>query len=277
MEYDDRSGCRLLYNTERKSLKLPEYGLELVEIRSEDGGLVIRSASGAAALINLANVTEYYTRTGDEKALDDFVARIAAALTQDDLPDWKDAREHIYYALHPRTNDEVQPPLARDVTPYCVSHLILESPTRNEWITPKMLERWGVTEEEARQTAEKNGERLLEETKFSVESLDDGIPIGHFDLEDETLNAALLLAPSLGERVGPHFGWPLYAVIPNKRRFCLFRKEDFEQLQERIIHFVIRNYDDNKFLSPELLEIGPGGIRSVGAWVEADDEDEDDE
>ncbi len=26
MEYDDRSGCRLLYNTERKSLKLPEYG-----------------------------------------------------------------------------------------------------------------------------------------------------------------------------------------------------------------------------------------------------------
>ena len=80
--------------------RLPKYGLELVEIRSEDGGLVIRSASGAAALINLANVTEYYTRTGDEKALDDFVARIAAALTQDDLPDWKDAREHIYYAMH---------------------------------------------------------------------------------------------------------------------------------------------------------------------------------
>ena len=257
--------------------KLPKYGLELVEIRSEDGGLVIRSASGAAALINLANVTEYYTRTGDEKALDDFVARIAAALTQDELPDWKDAREHIYYAMHPRTDDEVQPPLARQVTPYCVSHLILESPTRNEWITPKMLERWGVTEEEARQTAEKNGERLLEETKFSVESLDDGIPIGQFDLEDETLNAALRLAPSLGERVGPHFGWPLYAVIPNKRRFCLFRKEDFEQLQERIIHFVIRNYDDNKFLSPELLQVGPSGIRAVEVLIDVYEDDEDDE
>lgn len=254
--------------------KLPKYGLELVEIRSEDGGLVIRSASGAAALISLANVTEYYTRTGDEKALDDFVARIAAALTQDDLPDWKDAREHIYYALHPRTDDEVQPPLARQVTPYCVSHLILESPTRNEWITPKMLERWGVTEEEARQAAMENGDRLLEETDLSVESGDDGTSIGHFDLEDDTLNAALLLAPSLGERVGPHFGWPLYAVIPNKRRLCVFSKEDFEQLQERIIRFVIRCYDDNKFLSPELLEIGPNGIRSVGAWVEADDEDE---
>lgn len=257
--------------------KLPEYGLELVEIRSEDDGLVIRSASGAAALISLANVTEYYSRTGDEDVLDDFVARIAAALTQDELPDWEDAREHIYYAMHPRTEDEVQPPLAREVTPYCISHLILESPSRNEWITPKMLERWGITEDDARQAAVENGERLLEETEFSVESLDDGVRIGHFDLEDETLNAALLLAPSLGERVGPHFGWPLYAVIPNKRRFCLFSKEDFEQLQERIIHFVIRNYDDNKFLSPELLEIGPDGIRAVGAWVEADDEDEDDE
>lgn len=254
--------------------KLPEYGLELVEIRSEDGGLVIRAASGATALISLVNVTEYYARTGDEEALDDFVARIAAALTQDDLPDWEDARGHVYYALHPRTNDEVQPPLARQVTPYCVSHLILESPRQNMWITPKMLESWGVTEEEARQVAVENGERLLEETKFSVESLDDGISIGHFDLEDETLNAALLLAPSLGERVGSHFGWPLYAVIPNKRRFCLFSKKDFEQLQERIIHFVIRNYDDNKFLSPELLEIGPGGIRSVGAWVEADGEND---
>ena len=26
MEYDSQSGCKLLYNTERKSLKLPEYG-----------------------------------------------------------------------------------------------------------------------------------------------------------------------------------------------------------------------------------------------------------
>ena len=255
--------------------KLPKYGLELVEIRSEDGGLVIRSASGAAALINLANVTEYYTRTGDEKALDDFVARIAAALTQDELPDWKDAREHIYYAMHPRTDDEVQPPLARQVTPYCVSHLILESPTRNEWITPKMLERWGVTEEEARQTAEKNGERLLEETKFSVESLDDGISIGHFDLEDETLNAALLFAPSFGERVGERFGWPLYAVMPTSWRFCVFSTEDYETLEDNIRDFVENFYDDSRCVTPELLQVGPSGIRAVDVYE--DDEDDEDE
>ena len=222
--------------------RLPKYGLELVEIRSEDGGLVIRSASGAAALINLANVTEYYTRTGDEKALDDFVARIAAALTQDDLHDWKDAREHIYYAMHPRTDDEVQPPLARQVTPYCVSHLILESPTRNEWITPKMLERWGVTEEEARQTAEKNGERLLEETKFSVESLDDGISIGHFDLEDETLNAALLLAPLARRACRPALRLAAVCRHPQQAALLPFPQEGFRAAPGA----------DNPFCHPQL-------------------------
>ena len=46
------------------------------------------------------------------------------------------------------------------------------------------------------------------------------------------LNAALLLAPSFGARVRERFGWPLYAIIPNTRRFCIFSKDYFEAGEE---------------------------------------------
>lgn len=260
--------------------KLPEYGLELVEQPSATS-LFVGSASGRAANINLETVAGYYAETGNEDVLDDFLSQVAAALNPErsgsmQIGSWEEARGHIYYALRPRMeDDEENPPFWDALTPYCVRYLILESPVSNEWLSPAMLEKWGVTEEDARQAADANGDRLLAETELVVQEGEQGA-IGFFDLEDETLNAALLLAPSFGERVGPRFGWPLYAVIPASWRFCVFSKDDLGSLGENIRDFVVHFYEDSRCVTPELLEVGPEGIRAAGDWtnVEEDDEDE---
>ena len=247
--------------------KLPEYGLELVEMRPEENSLVIRAASGTVARISLASVTEYYAETGDENAPANFVACLADALTQDGPPDWEEARGHIHNAMCPRMPEEEALPFSGGLTPHSARHFILETPSNNFCLTPNMLEQWGITEEEARQVADANGDRLLAETELVVQEGEQGA-IGYFALEDETLNAALLLAPSFGARVGERFGWPLYAIIPNTRRFCFFSKEYFEAGADGIRDFVERSCNDSKCVTPELLEIGPDGIRAVGVLAD---------
>lgn len=254
--------------------KLPEYGLELVETQLDENSLVIRSAAGPLARISLANVTEYYAETGDEQAMENYVAAIAGSLAQcDSLPGWEEARGHIHNALCPRMAEEDALPFSVGLTPCCARHLILETPSSNLCLVPDMLEQWGITEEDARQAADENGDRLLAETELVVQGGEQG-SIGYFALEDETLNAALLLAPSLGKRVAPHFGWPLYAVIPNTRRFCVVSKDDFGALGENIRDFVAHFYEDSKCVTPELLEVGPDGIHAVGVLVDVDEDDE---
>lgn len=160
------------------------------------------------------------------------------------------------------------------MTEYSIRYLILETPKRNIWVTPEMLEKWDVTEEDARQAAAENGDRLLAETELVVQEGSQGT-IGYFALEDETLNAALLFAPSFGERVGERFGWPLYAVIPTSWRFCVFSTEDHETLEDNIRDFVENFYDDSRRVTPELLQIGPSGIRAVDVLIDVYEDDED--
>lgn len=255
--------------------KLPEYGLELVETRPDENSLVIRAASGSVAQISLASVTEYYAETGDEQAPANFVACIAEALTQDGPPDWEEARGHIHNAMCPRMPEEEALPFSEGLTPHSARHFILETPSNNFCLTPNMLEHWGITKEDARQAADENGNRLLAATELVVQEGSQGA-IGYFALEDETLNAALLLAPSFGERVRERFGWPLYAIIPNTRRLCVFRKDYFAANEEGIRDFVERSYNDSKCVTPELLEVGPDGIHAVDVLVDmyADADDE---
>lgn len=255
--------------------KLPECGLELVETRPDENSLVIRAASGTVAQISLASVTEYYAETGDEKAPANFIAGIAEALTltQDSLPDWEEARGHIHHAMCPRMPEEEALPFSVGLTPHSARHFILETPSSNFCLTPNMLDHWGVTKEDARQAADENGDRLLAETELVVQEGSQGA-IGYFALEDETLSAALLLAPSFGERVKERFGLPLYAVIPNTRRLCVFSKDYFAAAEESIRDFVERFYNDSKCVTPELLEVGPDGIRAVDVLVDMDEGDE---
>lgn len=259
--------------------KLPEYGLKLVSQPSATS-LHVSSPSHKSAMINLENVAEHYAETGDEEVLEDFVSQVAAALNPEGSgnmePDsWEEARGHIYYAMRPY-DVETLPEIYDNVTEYSIRYLILETPKRNIWVTPEMLEKWDVTEEEARQVAAENGDRLLAETELVVQEGSQGA-IGYFDLEDETLNAALLFAPSFGERVGERFGWPLYAVMPTSWRFCVFSTEDYETLEDNIRDFVENFYDDSRCVTPELLQVGPGGIRAVEVLIDVYGDDEDDE
>ena len=85
------------------------------------------------------------------------MAQVAAALNPEGSgsmePDsWEEARGHIYYAMRPY-DPETLPDIYDNVTEYSIRYLILETPKRNIWVTPEMLEKWDVTEEDARQAA----------------------------------------------------------------------------------------------------------------------------
>lgn len=240
-------------------------GLEVREMRPENGELVVRNAGGRIAVVNLIHLVEYYYETRDENAVGHFVDSVAASLTPRDAVAWEAARKNIYYSLHP-TFTESDPPFAREVTAYCARHYILDTPDANIWITPNMLEEWGVSEEAVNRQALENGDRLLAGTELDIDNIK-GCALGSFHVRDVSLKAALLLAPSFKDKVSPHFGWPVYAVIPNKRLCCFFRKSDYPALKSFISNFVGTYYEESQHVSPELLEFGPHGISSVCTWL----------
>ncbi|MDY3809889.1 hypothetical protein [Desulfovibrio porci] len=242
------------------------WGITVSETRPESGELVVQNAEGQTALISLIHLVEHYYETRDENAVNHFVNTIVASLASHDSIAWKSARESIYYSLHPAFT-KCDPPFAREVTGYCLRHYILDTPGSNIWITQAMLDEWGVNEDEVNRRAMENGDRLLAKTELEIDRVE-GCALGSFLVSDASLKAALLLAPSFKAWASPHFGWSLYAVMPNKNLCSFFKKSDYPALKDFISRFVATYYKDLRPVSPELLEFGDQGVNGVCSWME---------
>lgn len=241
------------------------HSIEVREMHPESGELVVQNSAGISARVNLINLVEHYYQTRDKNAVTHFVTTIVASLTSGNTVTWETASKNIYYSMHHRFVETV-PPFAQEVTGYCVSHYILDTPDKNIWITQNMLDQWGVSEEAVRQQAKNNGDRLLAETPLNIDKIR-SCALGSFHIHDETLKAALLLAPSFKAKVSPHFGWPLYVVMPNKRLCSFFKKSDYPVLKSFISQFVGTYYKEPQRISPELMEFSDHGVRTVCAWL----------
>lgn len=195
----------------------------------------------------------------------DFVAKIVSAADSQGHPGWDAAKKDIYISLYP-SQTKIEPPFAKDVGHYCCRFFILNTPSETIWVTPGMVDKWGTTEGVLEQQALANGNLLLAETDLAIENVK-GHPLGSFKLRDRTLNAALLMAPGLKDKVRKDFGWPLYAVIPEPKACRFFGKRDFEFFEENRGTFVADGYESPRHITPELLEFNDAGIKSICTWV----------
>lgn len=260
-EFNEISG-RVFEEFRRQAQK---QGLSIDEIDEENGQIRVPNAEGQVMLIRLDNLIQYYQETGDKNAVRDFVAKIVVMAKPQEDPGWAEAKGSVYISLCPH-NTKPENPLAQDATNYSRRYFILDTPTQAAWITPDMLEKWGISLEELERQALENGDSLLAETELEIGYVE-GHPLGSFKVHDRTLNAALLLAPSLKSKVRKDFGWPIYAVIPNKVTCYFFSQEHYGYFRECMSNFVADKYEGLRGVSPELLELNDSGIRSVCSWM----------
>lgn len=240
-------------------------GIDVCEMLPHEGALVVKNAAGKSAQVSLVHLVNHYYRTRDDSALTHFADTIATSLKQGDAMAWEEARHNIYCSLH-HAFTEMHPPFAKEFSAYSVRHYIVDMPDKTQWITQKLLDCWGVSEDMVQRQALENGDSLLAQTDLDIKKVN-GCMLGSFHVQDASLKAALLLAPSFKAKVSPLFGWPLYVVVPNKRLCSFFKKSDYPALKPVISHFVGTNYDEPKRVSPELLEMDDTGVRTVCTWL----------
>lgn len=81
------------------------------------------------------------------------------------------------------------------------------------------------------------------------------------------LKSALLLAPSMIEKVKVDFSYPFYAVIP-VRDFCyIFSENDFQFFASKIGKVVVEEYKKSGYqVTTEILKFTEKGIEAVGKY-----------
>ena len=251
--------------------QVEKQGLTVGEMLPETGQLSVRNADGQSMLVSLINLVDYYYRSRDQNAVGDFVANVVATLTSQKTPGWEEAKNSVYVSLYPSvslhsSDAAMEPPFAKEIADYCSRYFILDMPSRAMWVTPGILEEWDISEAVLERQTLANGDSLLGGTDLMLDRIE-GRPLGSFGLRDRTLNAALLLAPGLKNKVLKQFGWPLYAVIPNKITCCFFGQADFDFFIGRLGSFVANAYENQRHITPELLEFSDAGIKPICTWV----------
>lgn len=242
--------------------RLQEDGIEVNGV-DETGTLCVGDNDGGALEIRLDNLINYYAATGDPKAISDFASRVADMVKPREER-WEDVKNNVFISLLPG-DAASQDNLSTGVTDYVNRFYTVG--TRTRLVTRGMLEKWGVESAELESRAMENAERLLDATAIEIEDVE-GRPLGSFIPDDANLNATLLLAPNLKNLLAEDFGFPLYAVIPDKSTCYFFCKEDYGHFELRIASLVAETYSRSTTpVTPELLEISDEGIKPVCSWT----------
>lgn len=237
-----------------------DHGFFIKDEFPDKGQIVIENRNGRIVLVNLLNLVEYYYSTQDDQAVYNFVSTIIGSLGTEKRLSWIEDQYNVFFSLYP-LDAAIKPDLSRQITDYCSRFFILNMPGKSAWVSSLMLQEWGVGEVTLERQAHENANNLLRSTELIIEDIH-GCPVGSFGNAEQGLNAALLLAPSLKEKVQTTFGWPLYAVIPHKNSCVFFHKKDWKRLEGFIENKVKHDYADLQRITPELLEINDWGVKA---------------
>ncbi|MFQ3591905.1 MAG: hypothetical protein SNJ82_01810 [Gemmataceae bacterium] len=228
-----------------------------------DGSFVIQLGE-CTLTANLENLSREFEQTGDESLIVQFVQTIGETL-QMVPPNWEQARARLYLAAESNDHDfgDVCHQQVSDQVALVLVY-VPESGHQILWVTPDLLQTWGVCRERAEAYATDNLARLLDAT--SLETIQaDGHLLGMLATHSP-LKASLIFAPNLRAKVEATLGWPILAVIPT-RDFCYLLPRSAEALLGRIGQVVISEYTKRGYpISTEVFCIDEAGPKATGAF-----------
>jgi hypothetical protein len=229
----------------------------------EDGTFVIL-LGGFTVTASLENIAREFEQTGDESLVAHFVQTIRE--TTQLVPDtWEKARSRLYLSVEPGDHDfgDVYHQHVSDQVALVLVYV--SDPAQHiVWITPTMLQAWGVTRERAEAHATDNLARLLDATPLETTEAD-GHKLGMLATHSP-LKASLIFAPNLRAKVESTLGWPILAVIPT-RDFCYLIPTSAEALLEGVGRVVIGEYTKRGYpVSTEVFRIDDAGPQATGAF-----------
>lgn len=233
----------------------------LFTIDGESGRHVVM-IGGGRMLISLDNLERDVARDGDKGRISRFVDAIQESSKTSEEPL---SAQQLFWCLEPSDYD-VPPDFRKPLSDQVDRVLVHLSPSGSlvTWVTPKMLEELGVTEEAGASLGYANLARALAEATVEANVLD-GVHLG-FVATSLPFKAALILAPNLREVVGSRLGWPILAVTPD-RDFLYLWAARHTNFAGRVGQVVVREYSQAPYhISTEVYEISDNGIRAVGQF-----------
>ncbi|WP_298325533.1 hypothetical protein [uncultured Dokdonia sp.] len=258
-------GC----NNPNKDFVFDEFKTQIekegMKIDSIDETDLIYILKGEVTLeVSLDNLRKNYERDKDKTHISDLVKTLVDYSI--DVPtNWNDAKENIFISLYPNDFDFKDFVNAK-VTDKTNKIYLHSENDRFTWISIVDLEKWNITESDLENQALKNADRILEESEIKFDTIENR-KLGMLESEYTNLKSALLLAPTMKEKVKADFGYPFYAVIP-VRDFCyLFSEEDFKFFSKRIGPVVVDEFKKSGYpITTEILKFSDDGINQFGFY-----------
>ena len=258
-------GC----NKPKKDFVFDEFKSQIekegMKIDSIDETELIYITKGEITLeVSLDNVRRNYKRDNDKTHISDLVKTLVDYSI--DIPtNWSDAKKNIFISLYPNDFD-FKDFINIKVTNKTNKVYLHNDNDRFTWISNTDLEKWNITDSDLENQAQKNADRILAKSQIKFDTIENR-KLGMLESKHVNLKSALLLAPSMKEKVKTDFSYPFYAVIP-VRDFCyIFSEKDFEFFSQRIGPVVIDEFKQSGYpITTELLKFSDDGIKTVGIY-----------
>jgi hypothetical protein len=130
-------------------------------------------------------------------------------------------------------------------------------------VTPRLLEKWKVSDADAAAEAGKNLDRLFEGKALEIAEAD-GCRLGMVPI-DSAFKASTIFAPGFKAFVAA-LGWPVLVVVPC-RDFVYVISESDDALLGAMGSVVQREYRTSGYpLTTEVLRLSDDGIEAIGAF-----------
>ncbi len=230
-------------------------------VESDTGRLIISHESGSNTVC-LDNLRKEFSQDGEAARIERFFDSIEASRNLSDLPL---EVANLYWSLEP--NDYAEKPYVFEPLSGRVDQVLVhfnEAAGLITFLTHDLLDKAGLTSEQASDRAYKNLDLMLNESVLECQDVL-GMPLGMVTTK-LPFKTALILAPSLQTFVETTLGWPVLAVAPDRDFLYLWSPKDSD-LTNRIGSVVLREYEQAPYpITTEVFEIADDGIGAVGLF-----------
>lgn len=157
--------------------------------------------------ISLDNVRKSYEQDENLDHLESLLNTIHKHLMGPEIPEWNDAKDHVYVNLFPN-DDELGKFIGKPVTEGFRIWYVYYDGDSYCWITISQIEEWGISLDAFLQQVDYNMCILTDECDVKIKNID-GHKLAFIETEFENLKASILLSKNFRDKISPVIGWPV--------------------------------------------------------------------